>query len=140
LENSIIFSAELSQLHAMLVLIQNQAKSVGFDSKTIKKIELASEEAIVNVINHAYGPLKGNIEIVIRAVPKMSLEIEIKDQGFPFNPLKDADQADLDSSLEKREIGGLGIHFIRQCMDEVLYKRVAGSNVLTLIKKYKTQG
>lgn len=123
----------------MLVWIQDQAKLAGFDSKTIKKIELASEEAIVNIINHAYGPLIGNIEIAIRSLPKKSLEIEIKDQGFPFNPLKDADQADLDSSLEKREVGGLGIHFIRQCMDEVRYKRIAGSNVLTLIKKYKTQ-
>jgi sigma-B regulation protein RsbU (phosphoserine phosphatase) len=123
----------------MLVWIHDQAKWVGFDSKTIKKIELASEEAIVNVINHAYEPLKGNIEIAIRSIPKMSLEIEIKDQGFPFNPLQDADLADLESSLEKREVGGLGIHFIRQCMDEVSYKRTAGSNILTLIKKYKTQ-
>ena len=38
-------------------------------------------------------------------------------------------------SAEDREIGGLGIHLVRQLMDEIRYERVEGKNILTLVKK-----
>ena len=38
-------------------------------------------------------------------------------------------------SEEDREIGGLGIHLVRQLMDEIRYERVEGKNILTLVKK-----
>ena len=41
----------------------------------------------------------------------------------------------MESSLEDREIGGLGIHLVRNLMDEVSYKRGVDKNIVTLIKK-----
>ncbi|MBQ1603678.1 MAG: ATP-binding protein, partial [Oscillospiraceae bacterium] len=43
--------------------------------------------------------------------------------------------ADTSLAVEDREIGGLGIHLVRQLMDEIRYERVEGKNILTLVKK-----
>ena len=58
----------------------------------------------------------------------------ISDSGIPFDPTKQK-PADTTLSAEERAIGGLGIHLVRQLMDEVTYSREENKNVLTLIKK-----
>ena len=58
----------------------------------------------------------------------------MSDTGFPFNPLEQK-ESDLDVSLEERQIGGLGIHLIKEIMDEVRYAHEEGRNVLRMQKK-----
>ena len=89
---------------------------------------------MVNIINHAYKEHPGKIEIIVRIVPQKHIEIEMKDHGPLFNPLTEERQIDHSSALEDRPIGGLGIHMIRQLMDEVRYTRNHDTNILTLIK------
>jgi len=57
----------------------------------------------------------------------------VEDDGKPFDPLQ-APPPDLSLPLERRPIGGLGIHLIRNLMDEVSYARVGGRNVLKMVK------
>jgi anti-sigma regulatory factor (Ser/Thr protein kinase) len=106
-----------------------------FDPPTLRKVELASEEALVNIIRHAYQELPGEIEIEVRAFPHSHVEIVIQDRGPPFDPLEEDREVDRTSSLEEREEGGLGIIFIRKYMDDVRYQRRGDQNVLTLVKK-----
>ena len=106
---------------------------MGFDSKHLYQIELASEEALVNVIHYSYADLGGVIEIGIETRSDRLL-IRISDGGAAFNPLaKKTKQPNV--SLEEREMGGLGLLFIRKCMDEVSYQRKGNRNILILIKK-----
>ena len=130
------FSAELTELRAMLDWIRNLLSEAGYLSATIRNVELASEEALVNIVRHAYKQGKGEIEIQAEIFPKNRVEIAILDKGPPFNPLLEEKEIDTMLPLEEREEGGLGILLIREYMDEVLYKRERGSNVLILIKKY----
>ena len=58
----------------------------------------------------------------------------VSDSGIPFDPTKQKEE-DTSLSAEDREIGGLGIHLVRQLMDEIRYERVEGKNILTLVKK-----
>ena len=60
-------------------------------------------------------------------------QITISDDGIPFNPFQKA-SPDLKASLEDRDIGGLGIHLVRELMDSVSYKRGVGRNIVTLVK------
>lgn len=130
-----VFVAAVEHLHEMLLFILGLAWQVGFKPGALGQIELASEEAIVNVIEHAYQERGGEIKISVQAEPKKGIIITLADQGEPFDPLSAAEPADLSSSLEEREVGGLGIHFIRKCLDEVSYRHEDGWNILTLIKK-----
>ena len=60
--------------------------------------------------------------------------ITLTDSGVPFDPLQ---KPDPDTSLpaEEREIGGLGIFLVKKTMDDVIYRREDGRNLLTIRKK-----
>ena len=119
----------------MLQWVREQLRANGLDEVSIRKVELASEEALVNIIRHAYKETAGVVEINIQKVKKQ-IEIEIRDNGPSFNPLKQEIAFNPMASLEEREIGGLGILFIRQYMDEVRYRREGNANILILVKKF----
>jgi sigma-B regulation protein RsbU (phosphoserine phosphatase) len=100
----------------------------------IMQINLAIEEAVVNVMNYAYPEgTKGDITIEAKSNGKEMIFI-ISDTGKPFDPTMKP-EVDITLSAEDRAIGGLGIHLIRKIMDHINYERADGHNVLTLIKK-----
>lgn len=118
----------------MLHWIRSQLRAFGLDETKIRQTELASEEALVNIIRHGYQEKAGKIEIALDE-KKGQMEVVIRDYGPAFNPLEKELNFNPHATLEERDIGGLGILFIRECMDEVRYARENDANVLTLIKK-----
>lgn len=129
----IVFAAKLENLEPMLDFIEQRAKGLGFDAKKLNGIRLASEEALVNVINYAYPDKQGSMEIAYDSKDDKRLVVEIIDWGIPFNPLL-MPEPDIESPVERRKIGGLGIYLARSIMDEVSYRREEDRNILTLIK------
>jgi anti-sigma regulatory factor (Ser/Thr protein kinase) len=96
-------------------------------------LNLALEEAVVNVMSYAYPEgTKGDVDIEVVKGPQY-LDFIISDSGKPFNPTTKEDP-DTNLSVEERPIGGLGIHIIRQIMDSVHYERKENRNNLTLRK------
>ena len=103
---------------------------------TTMKLNLAIEEAVVNVMNYAYPQdTVGDIKIEAKGDDNL-LEFIISDTGTPFDPTTKA-EVDTTLSAEERPIGGLGIHLVRNIMDSINYERVNGKNILALIKKLK---
>ena len=129
-----VFQAQLEMLDLMMEWIRTHVDSMGFSPVDGKKIQLAMEEALVNVICHAYKNGKGAVELICNEYPKQRILFTIMDKGPSFNPLLQSSKVPLDSPLEEREEGGLGIFFIRQLMDEVHYERQHPYNILTLVK------
>jgi len=99
-----------------------------------KRVQLALEEAIVNIIDYAKSEAPLELTISSRIIQEEGLEFELVDNGTPFNPLiyPARDQTDLD--LEEREPGGLGLMLIKKCMDAITYRHEKGRNILTLSK------
>lgn len=128
------FSASLDQLYNMLGFIRDYAESIGFESSDISKIELAAEEALVNIVSYGYPNREGKIEISCTFIEEGSFKIVIKDHGVPYNPLANAKKFDFQNAIDDHTIGGYGVYFILKIMDEVNYKRDKESNILTLIK------
>ena len=128
------FPAELENLQSMLKFIRDGAEKLGFESKTMNKIQMGSEEDLVNIISYAYPDGHGNIEITHSIEEGKRLVIQIVDWGVAFDPLSRPDP-DTEASIEEREIGGLGIFMMRNIMDEVHYKREEDRNILTLVKQ-----
>lgn len=105
----------------------------GMDKGLSNSLNLALEEAVVNVMNYAYPKDKvGNIQLEAYAFDE-SLEFVITDNGIPFDPTK-ADNPDITAKLDDRAVGGLGIFLLTHLMDNVEYERVNGNNVLTMSK------
>lgn len=143
LVNSVLmeFIADLSQLGAMLDLVRTFFKDEKLSDQAIYKIELAAEEAIVNVISYAYQIKSGNekLEIDCRKIAPNLYEIVVTDRGSPFNPLNYNAELNLNSPICERKIGGLGIYLMRQLASEIIYNREADKNILKMIFKPATQ-
>ena len=105
----------------------------GFTEEAILDTQLAAEEAITNVIVHGYKEPGGEIVITCH-VSSDHIKIEIGDTAPRFDPLS-IPEPELESTIEKRTIGGLGIFLIRQVMDEVSYRYENGKNILVLTKR-----
>ena len=96
--------------------------------------DLAIEEHLTNVLSHGYEP-GVTPRIVIRMETDAHwLRVEVEDNGKPYDPLT-TPPVDTSIPLEEKPIGGLGVHLMRQFMDELSYAREAGKNVLRMGKR-----
>lgn len=132
-------SAKMENLAPFLEFVRERvlARERGFDEGAADRIELALEEVLVNIINYAYSDGPGSIELRMATPDGRGIIIEIEDRGSPFDPLA-APEADTSASLEDRNIGGLGIFFVRRIMDRVEYRREDGRNILAMTIYPKT--
>ena len=105
----------------------------GIDMDVCMSLNLAIEEAVVNVMNYAYpSGTTGYVDIEAEA-DESAVTFTISDNGTPFNPTEKAD-VDITLSAEERPVGGLGIHLVRTIMDMVSYEYADHKNILTLKK------
>ena len=133
-QRQITLPNDVQEVPQLNVFVDEVCEQVDFDMSTTLKLNLAIEEAVVNVMNYAYpAGEKGDVDIEAM-INDEYLVFVISDSGTPFDPTAKA-EVDTTLSVEERGIGGLGIHLIRQIMDTINYKRVNGMNVLTLRKK-----
>jgi len=125
---------DIQDVPLLAAFIDEVCELLGFDMATTMQINLAMEEAVVNVMDYAYPDGKPG-DVAIQAVTDNGfLVFTITDSGIPFDPTKSG-EVDTTLSAEERRIGGLGIHLVRQLMDVVEYERREGRNILTLRKK-----
>ncbi len=131
-EIEITLSAVLGNLETFLSFIVTQAQKAKLSREKINKLELAAEEALVNIIKHAYPSNKKDNYIKIKCKDNNSFVLEIIDEGIPFNPLN-IREPNLNFDIETRPIGGVGILLIKKMVDFVEYKRQDNNNLLRLI-------
>lgn len=114
--------------------IAKMLKGIGAGERTIFEVQMAVDEACTNIIKHAYSGEEGPITLICELVDD-EFVVTIRDRGKPFDP-SSVPVPDLHADLDKRRIGGLGIHFMRKMMDEVSYDFDAEKgNKLTMRKR-----
>ena len=139
MQRSITLSNNVEEIPLLASFVDEVCEAVGFDMSTTMSLNLAIEEAVVNVMNYAYPhDTKGEVTIIAKANDER-LKFVIIDSGTPFDPTVKG-EADITLSAEDRPIGGLGIHLVRKIMDSINYERIDGKNVLTLRKKLQAKG
>lgn len=99
----------------------------------INKILLCVDELITNIIAHAYTDKEEHAVLLETRIFDKYIELEIRDDGVPFDPTKQT-RPNTQLSLESRDIGGLGIHLVMTLMDKVEYMREGDFNVLKATK------
>ncbi len=128
------FPARFEYLDEIRDYVGREARKARFTDKDVYSIQLATDEAASNIIEHAYAGLP-NASIELTCVfEKNKLIITLIDHGKSFD-ITQVDEPDLKADLSQRKIGGLGIYLMRKLMDEVRYEVKKSGNVLTLIKR-----
>ena len=115
------------------------AQAAGLGEGAMFHIELACDEACTNIIEHAYeGEDVGEI-VVSWWVADSDFVVTFHDNGRSFDPTHVPPPAITDLSTtadpENLRVGGLGIHFMRNLMDDIQYSFDPNTgNTLTMIK------
>ena len=134
LERKIVLPNDVQEVPKLAAFVDEVCEWMGFDPMLTMQLNLAIEEAVVNVMDYAYPPgTKGEVDIEVKADAD-KLMFTISDNGVAFDPTAKA-EVDTTLSAEERQIGGLGIHLVRHIMDHVEYERKDGRNILRLSKK-----
>jgi sigma-B regulation protein RsbU (phosphoserine phosphatase) len=130
----LVLPNDIATIPQLNEFIDTVAEEVGLDMSLTMSLNLALEDAVVNVMDYAYPEgQRGDVDIEVTA-DQQWLTFVISDTGIAFDPTAKED-VDTTLSAEERPIGGLGIFLVRQLMDVIDYKREGNKNVLTLRKK-----
>ncbi|MDD3847269.1 MAG: ATP-binding protein [Syntrophorhabdaceae bacterium] len=126
--------AALQSLPGFVAEINRCAREAGFSEHKLGAMELALEEAIVNIVKYSSASSDSVISIACTTDARGGFYITITDSGPPFDPLRKA-APDTDAGIDDRPIGGLGIFLIKEMTDGVTYAREGGKNILTIKMK-----
>lgn len=124
---------DFAEIHRINQVVARFGRAHHLPPQIVFRVNLALEELLTNVIKYGYPEkVTGNEEIRVHLrLDDDGLTTELRDNGCAFNPL-DAPPPDLDLPLEKKPIGGLGIHFVLSVMDNVRYRREGDFNHITM--------
>ena len=129
------FAAKFEYLDEIREFVGAIAREGGFSDKDVYNIQLATDEAASNVIEHAYEDISDGVLELSCGMREDLITIVLIDHGESFDP-SEIPLPDLKADLSKRKIGGLGIFLMRKLMDEVHYEvKPNKGNVLTMTKR-----
>lgn len=140
-QGSLLLRMELRSNPETLCVVRNAlgelTQTLGFPEAECRAVVLAVDEALTNIIRHAYqGKTEQPIEASFRRIRvardgahKLALEIVLEDRGMTVDREKLCGR-----KLEDVRPGGLGLHFIRESMDTVEFRRRWGRNQLRMVK------
>ena len=119
------------ELDRLTAAVESLAEQENWPAALTFKVNLVLEELVLNVINYAYDESGHHVEVQL-ACHEEGLVIEITDEGKPFDPLNDAPEPDMESPMEDRRIGGLGVYLVRTITSDMQYRREDGKNRMTV--------
>jgi serine/threonine-protein kinase RsbW len=127
--------ANLSYMPVVLAYIREIARKTGFSDDEAGKIVLATDEAAVNVIQHAFLPEQEATFDITCEVSSLGLKVIVKDKGYPFSPDK-VKQYSVEKALEGSGHLGLGLFLMRQSVDELSFHNMGCNGKEVHLVKY----
>ena len=109
------------------------AKAPGMNDEILYDVQLAVDEACTNIISHGYADLNPGSIILDLAIDPDKLTATLTDFGHSFEP-SNAQVPDVNAPMEERELGGFGLFFIQQSVDDMNYQVTEDGNKMILTK------
>lgn len=124
----------LDNLQSIRNYIDDTGTRLGVSEAALGDLRLVVDEAVTNVVVHGYGNDDGIVEVHMEA-DRDAVVIIIRDRAPYFDP-QNISAPQLDTALEDRPFGGMGIFLIREMTDEVEFKALpGGGNEIRLVKR-----
>jgi anti-sigma regulatory factor (Ser/Thr protein kinase) len=117
-------------LSVVRAAIDELSITVGLPQEECTAVILAVDEALANIIRHAY---KGRHDQRVQfdcLVDEKQMEFTLVDQGVAPDPARICAPP-----VDELALSGRGTHLIKEIMDEVSYEQVPEGNQLKLIKR-----
>jgi serine/threonine-protein kinase RsbW len=120
---------EVEALGMLLDRLEKFAEDAELSPRAAQYLALVTEELAANIAMHAKGA--SLLRVDLRREGE-SVYLVIEDDGPAFDPFSAA-SPDTESDVETRDVGGLGVHFVRRMTREVAYERRDGLNRVTAL-------
>lgn len=131
------YTADASSLDIIAEDIENFCEENDVNPADAYAFNLCVDEIFTNIVHYGYKfDASKSVEIEMAKLSD-KITLTMRDDAPAFNPLEGAEEPDTSASLEDREIGGLGIFFLKKNMDELSYSRDGEKNILTMSKILK---
>jgi serine/threonine-protein kinase RsbW len=130
----ILVKNEISAIEPLSRVVSDFCLQHGLSDAMRDDINLALDEVVANVIIHGFTDSAEHDIIVRLSLDSGTVSVSVEDEGTPFNPLN-APEPDLSLPIEQRRVGGLGLHLVRNIMDELKYERRGERNCLFMKKR-----
>lgn len=127
--------AEWDSIAQLLAFTDETERRLAVTHEQAFLLRLVVEEIATNIIKYGYGPGQVGLIRLACSFADGALRVVISDRGQPFDP-RETPQPDLDSDLQSRSIGGLGIFLVRELADSIFYTHdpQTGWNELVVLK------
>lgn len=127
------YPGRYDNLAEIAAFVRQEANLAGLSFKDVFEVETAVDEAVSNIIEHAYAG-EGIGDVTVTCLPEPDgIRIILEDHGIPFDPAC-VPLPDTHARLKNRKEHGLGYFFLCQLMDEVKFEFEKNVNRLTLFK------
>ena len=124
--------ARVSELRDLAAMVEDFGDSNNLPAPKVFAINLELDELITNIVTH--GSFEAGIDPRIDIHLKVEFDIltlTMEDNGSPFDPTLNTDP-NTAAPLESRNVGGLGLHLVKNFANRISYKSVGGKNRLTV--------
>jgi anti-sigma regulatory factor (Ser/Thr protein kinase) len=124
----------LGSLDDVVAFVGGLACTAGLSEAQARRLRLATEEFVTNIVTHGYGGGAATADMEIAGgVETDRVWLTLIDWGPPFDPGTVGRPVDLDRPLAGRQLGGLGLFLARDAADEIAYERSGGHNRTTIV-------
>ena len=127
--------SRLSDVQLAARAVHGLCREAGCSERDARRVELATVEALNNVIRHAYRSEPGHPVVLLFVHQGAEIHLELSDAGSPMRgPLEPRFEFDPADTANLPE-GGMGLHLIHSVMDRVEYRTASGRNTLSMTKR-----
>jgi len=132
-KQTIILKNNLDELEKLSTNLEEFFEENDIAPRILFQVNLALDELVTNIISYGYSDGLVHEVLIEISFADSTISLTVSDDGVAFDPMT-IPEPDLNQSAEDREIGGLGIHFVRKNMDCMEYQRLDGRNIVSLKK------
>ncbi len=129
--------ARLEFLEELRGFVETAARHAGLAAEDVFAFKLVVDELCTNIIQYGFAGRAPGLLSLAFEVDRPAARLIIQDDGQYFGP-DQAPTPDLQAGWQERELGGLGLYFVREMMDEVVYTRLASSVNQFRLEKFLT--
>jgi serine/threonine-protein kinase RsbW len=127
------FRARLNQFQAVKAFVESFGATMSLHPEDWLKLVLLAEELFTNTIQHGYRRECDEVVIVALETEEKFVRLVYEDSAPPYDPLAAAARVDLQSSVEQRPVGGLGMLLTVRLAERAAYVYEDGRNKVELL-------
>ncbi|MGH8491659.1 MAG: SpoIIE family protein phosphatase [Moraxellaceae bacterium] len=130
------FPALIPAAADMFSWLAQWCQSNAVPEEVLQDLKLVAEEVFVNIVHYSGLPRTALISMQLARDAELGgVGMEFIDAGKPWNPLLESPEPDLGLTTEDTDIGGLGVHLVRELTNEQCYRREFSDNRFCVVKR-----